>query len=82
MQTTIDRAGRVVIPKRLRDRFGLRAGAAITIEDAGDHVEIRVSDVVAPQLVEEGGRLVFTTDTDAPTLTDEDIRQLIEEGRR
>ena len=41
MLTTIDAAGRVVIPKALRDRAGLVPGTALIVEldGAGIHIE-------------------------------------------
>ncbi len=57
MKTTIDRAGRVVIPAALRERAGLTAGAEIevTLDDSA----IRLERVAAgPRLVKVGRRLV------------------------
>lgn len=57
MRTTIDKAGRLVIPKPLRDRVGLRPGeveidvdgAALRIEPvAGDSLEWRDGWLVIP----------------------------------
>ena len=33
METSIDRFGRIVIPKKIRDDFNLKAGTAIIIEE-------------------------------------------------
>ena len=41
MIVTIDRAGRVVVPKRYRDRFNLVPGAALEIEATGDGLQLR-----------------------------------------
>lgn len=38
---TIDKAGRVVIPKRLRDKLHLAAGDAFQLESAGDEIVLR-----------------------------------------
>ena len=35
MQATIDRIGRIVIPKKLRDDFNLEPGSQIHIEESG-----------------------------------------------
>ena len=37
----IDHAGRLVLPKRLRERFRLRGGDALAIEVRGDAIEFR-----------------------------------------
>ena len=80
MRTTIDKAGRVVIPAGIRDRAGLKAGAELEITE--DELGIRLERVAAgPRLVKVGRRLVArpTVSVDArPTL---DIAALIEEER-
>ena len=64
MRITIDRFGRVLIPKSLRERLGFAPGTplALDVHDAGDgapSLEIRaIPD--EPLLVRENGRLVFT----------------------
>lgn len=71
MRTTIDRAGRLVIPKVLRDRIGLTAGEVeIQVSGSGLLVEPIASD----DLVETDGLLVLP-DTGNPLTTD-DIREL------
>ena len=35
MQTTIDRFGRIVLPKKIRDDFNLEPGSQIQIEESG-----------------------------------------------
>ena len=57
MRTTIDKAGRVVIPAGIRDRAGLTAGSEIEI--TADEFGIRIERVAAgPRLVRVGRRLV------------------------
>ena len=41
MIVTIDRAGRIVVPKPFRDRFNLVPGTELAIEAAGDGVTLR-----------------------------------------
>ncbi len=58
METTLDRFGRVVIPKRFRDGLGLRPGAVLIIEQRGRGLHL----MPAPEgdtLREEDGVLVF-----------------------
>ena len=80
MRTTIDKAGRVVIPAAVRDRMGLTPGTELEI--AVDDVGIRIERVApGPKLVRVGRRLVArsTAPTDArPTL---DIATLVEDER-
>jgi AbrB family looped-hinge helix DNA binding protein len=68
MRATIDQAGRLVIPKSLRDRLGLRPGEVeVLAEGAG----IRVEPIAGESLVERGGRLVIPaagTDIDDDTV--------------
>jgi len=59
MKSTLDRFGRVVVPKKMRDRLGLRAGAAIEIEETDGHLLLRPADD-APPLLMKDGILVFT----------------------
>jgi AbrB family looped-hinge helix DNA binding protein len=78
MKTSIDRAGRVVIPASIRERAGLVAGAEIevTLEDAG----VRLQRVAAgPRLVKVGRRLVARPTSDSRPLVD--VAALIEEER-
>ena len=56
MRTSIDKAGRVVIPKPLRDGVGLVPGEVeMTIDGNG----IRIEPVVSEGLVEQDGRLLI-----------------------
>jgi AbrB family looped-hinge helix DNA binding protein len=41
MDTTLDRFGRVVIPKRVREALGLRAGDSLQVEPSGDAVVLK-----------------------------------------
>jgi AbrB family looped-hinge helix DNA binding protein len=62
--TSVDRFGRVVIPKETRDHFGLAPGTAVTVVDAEDGVLLKPS--VAEALLDaKGGVLVFSGRTTA-----------------
>jgi len=41
MDSTITRKGQIVIPSRLRKKFGIAAGDRIQILDAGDHIILK-----------------------------------------
>jgi AbrB family looped-hinge helix DNA binding protein len=56
MRTTIDKAGRVVIPRQLRDRVGIAPGE---VEITVDGAAVRIEPVAGEGLVEVGGRLVI-----------------------
>ncbi|MHB1097570.1 MAG: AbrB/MazE/SpoVT family DNA-binding domain-containing protein [Gemmatimonadaceae bacterium] len=59
MRTTVDRFGRVVVPKAMRDRLGLRPGAAIEIEETAGHLSLRAVEDTSPLMMQKGV-LVFT----------------------
>jgi len=80
MRTTIDKAGRLVIPAAIRDRAGLAPGTSIeiTLDEHGVRLE-RVAD--GPRLVRVGKRLVARPTTSADSRPSIDVAALIEEER-
>jgi len=58
MRTTIDRFGRIVVPKGVRDRFGLQPGMEIEIEEHNREIVIKQADLISP-LQDEDGVLVY-----------------------
>jgi AbrB family looped-hinge helix DNA binding protein len=80
MKTTIDKAGRVVIPAAIRERAGLSPGAELEIIEA--ELGIRLERVAAgPRLVKIGKRLVARPTAGAAARPAIDIAALIEEER-
>lgn len=82
MRTTIDRAGRVVVPKALRDSLGLVPGADVELVERGGEL---VLTPVGPRIVleERDGRTVFVAQGEqAGELTDDDVHRLVEESRQ
>jgi AbrB family looped-hinge helix DNA binding protein len=82
MRTTIDAAGRVVIPKQLRQAASLEPGQELEITERDGRIEIE--PVSAPvQLVERDGFLAAeVADEDVPALTASEVRDLLERTRR
>ena len=80
MRTTIDKAGRVVIPASIRDRAGLTPGTELEI--AVDELGIRLEPVAAgPRLVRVGRRLVARPTSDVNTRRALDVAMLVEDER-
>lgn len=82
MRTTIDAAGRVVIPKQLRHAAALEPGQELEIVERDGRIEIEA--VSAPiRLVERDGFLAAESDgeEEAP-MTADDVRTLVERTRR
>lgn len=71
MRTTIDKAGRVVIPKSLREQSGITAGE---VEVSLDGAAIRIESVAADDLVEEDGLLLLPGG--GPQLDADAVREL------
>ncbi len=80
MKTTIDKAGRVVIPAALRERAGLIAGAEleITLDESALRLE-RVAP--GPRLVKVGRRFVARPVASSQNRPSIDIAALIEDER-
>ena len=81
MKATIDTAGRIVVPKSLRQSLGLKAGQTLEIR-AGDgrlEIEIAGTDV---QLKRRGKGLVAVPRDKLPPLTADVVRETMERVRR
>jgi AbrB family looped-hinge helix DNA binding protein len=80
MKTTIDKAGRVVIPAAIREKAGLAPGTEIEV--VVDDLSIRlIRSAPRPRLVREGRRWVVRPTAEANALPDVDLVTLIEEER-
>ena len=81
MQITIDAAGRVVIPKPMRENLGLTGGRTIEIREREGVIEIEPA-ATAMRLEERNGHLVAVPDRELPPLTDDLVRATLEKTRR
>ena len=79
---TLDKAGRVLIPKTLRDRLRLEGGDALELESEGERVTLRPVRSTTP-LRKERGVWVFRTGKRLPAaVTDLVLRNVREQRGR
>ncbi|MGI8750679.1 MAG: AbrB/MazE/SpoVT family DNA-binding domain-containing protein [Thermoleophilaceae bacterium] len=77
MKATVDKAGRLVIPKSLRDSLGLRQGV---VEVRAEGTGIRVDVPADESLDERDGRLVIPEA--GANIGDDAVRSLRDAGQR
>ena len=79
MRLVIDKAGRVVIPKPLREELHLEPGDSLEMESSGEQITLRPVRGTGP-LTKEHGVWVFRAGQPLPaSVTDEMLQQLREE---
>jgi AbrB family looped-hinge helix DNA binding protein len=76
---TIDSAGRIVVPRKLRDKLHLRAGDELEIDASDEGIQLRLRKKESRLVLENG---MWVIDTGGPVLTVEMVRESIEQGRR
>jgi AbrB family looped-hinge helix DNA binding protein len=81
MKTAIDSAGRVIVPKILRDELGLAPGRPLEIS-ARDGLLVIEPLPTAVTLVRKGKTYVAKPAGQLPTLTAEDVRAALNGARR
>lgn len=79
MKATIDAAGRILLPKALRDALGLTPGSRVDVSAYGSGVQITPAGRTARLRTAADGGLVAESDT---TVSDDLLTSLIDEGRR
>jgi AbrB family looped-hinge helix DNA binding protein len=79
--TTVDGAGRVVIPKPIRARLGLGPGAAVAVSERDGVIEIRPAPVAA-RIVQRGRVAVIRAESPLDPIDDDDVRAALEATRR
>jgi AbrB family looped-hinge helix DNA binding protein len=81
MKTTIDSAGRIVVPKALRDALQLRPGQPLEVRASDGRLEIEVAPA-SMKLLKRGKGVVAVPDQPLPPLTAAEVRATLERARR
>jgi AbrB family looped-hinge helix DNA binding protein len=81
MRTTIDRAGRVVVPKPIREHLRLLGGGELEITERGGVIEMIPVPADAEVVDSPEGPVVVAAEP-LPALTDAEVQEAIDESRR
>lgn len=81
MKATLDAAGRIVVPKPLRQALGWRAGQVLEIRAGDGRLEIEFAPTPM-QLTKRGKGPVAVPKSKLPTLTSDQVRDTLERVRR
>ena len=81
MRTTIDKAGRIVVPKAIRQELALYGGQELEVTARDGRLEIEVPPTPM-HLEERGGLLVAVSNEPLPPLTQVLVRETLERIRR
>jgi len=81
MRTTIDAAGRLVVPKPLREELGFSAGQEVELIAVDGRLEVSVP-ATPMQLERQGGDIIAVALRPIPSLSAEEVRATLERVRR
>jgi AbrB family looped-hinge helix DNA binding protein len=81
MRTTIDGAGRIVVPKPVRDAMGLTPGRTVDVVYTDGRIEIELSPAEVVVEVVDGVPRLAPAEA-MPALTDAQVRDTLEATRR
>ncbi len=76
MKTTIDAAGRVVIPKSVREAAGLKPGVAVMVEFSDGKIQIEPATKPV-KVVRKGSALVLRAPRGTPPLTVDQVNAIL-----
>lgn len=77
----MDSAGRVVIPKPVRERLGLKGGEVLELREREGRIELEPA-TTPMTLAKTNSGLVAMPERRLPPLTDEIVRATLERSRR
>jgi AbrB family looped-hinge helix DNA binding protein len=81
MRVAIDKVGRIVIPKPMRDDLGIEGPTELELTAVDGKLELTVPYIKA-HLEERNGFTVIVPDEPVPPMTTEMVREAIERSRR
>jgi AbrB family looped-hinge helix DNA binding protein len=81
MKATIDAAGRIVVPKSLRQALGLNPGQILEIRASDGRLEIETAPTPM-RLTKRGKGVVAVPNAELPALTADQVRETLERVRR
>lgn len=82
MRTTIDRAGRIVVPKPIRDRLMLAGGEDLEIDEIDGRIVIGRPPRDVDLVETRHGLLAAQPGADLPGIGPAEVRELLERTRR
>ena len=81
MKATLDTAGRLVVPKALRQALGLKPGQPLEIRAGDGRLEIEIAPTPM-RLKKRGKGVVAVPQDELPALTAEQVRETLDRVRR
>ncbi|MDB5905844.1 MAG: antitoxin [Betaproteobacteria bacterium] len=81
MKTTMDAAGRLVVPKALRQALGLKPGQVLEVRAGDGKLEVEIAPT--PMTLKRRGKgVVAVADVELPSLSADEVRDTLERVRR
>lgn len=81
MKSTIDAAGRIIVPKAMRDTLGLKPGQPLELRVGDGRLEIEIASTPM-RLKKRGKGMVAVPDEELPPLTADEVRETLDRVRR